>query len=122
MSQRLIFSLLFFIFPPSYYGKPQTRSIFELPQTKSNLPCLCQPWKDCTWSQNLVNQLAALTKDHQNYKPLTEQFKAQICDQKTRHVWCCGGSEKELKNATKTKPVEQETRTAMGKETPFSDL
>ena len=121
MSQSLIFSLLFLIFPLSY-GKPQTRTI-EL--NNSQLPCICQSWKDCTWSQNLVNQLAVLPKDHQNHKPLTEQFKAQICDQKTRHVWCCGGSEKELNDATtatKTKPIEKGSRTAMGKKTPFSDL
>jgi len=88
MTQCLILSLLFLLFPLISYGKPQ--------QTNSQLPCKCQRWQDCTWSQNLFNQIAVLPKDHQNYKPFLEQFKAQICDQKTRHVWCCGGFEKDL--------------------------
>lgn len=104
MTQCLLLPLLFLLFPLISYGKPQ--------QANSQFPCICQRWQDCTWSQNLLNQIAVLPKDHQNYQPFTEQFKAQICDQKTRHVWCCGGFEKDL-------TIGQESRT-MGKKTPSS--
>ena len=119
MAQSLIFSLLFLLFPLSY-GKPQTNS---------KLPCVCQAYQDCAWSKNQVDQIAVLPKDHQNYKPLFEDFKAQICESKKRDVWCCRGSEKadsfELaqlsgvtttttKNTTKTTTIGQDTRKIMG--------
>ena len=120
MAQTLIFWLLFLLFPLSY-GKPQTNS---------KLPCICQGYQDCTWSKNQIEQIAALPKDHQNYKPLFEDFKAQICEAKKRDVWCCRGSEKadslelaQLNGAirtkitpktTTTKTIEQDTRKIMG--------
>ena len=129
MAQSLIFSLLFLLFPLSY-GKPQTNS---------KLSCVCQAYQDCAWSENQVDQLAVLPKDHQNYKPLFEDFKAQICEPKKRDVWCCRGSEKAdpfelvqlngVTTATKittktttTKIIEQDTRKITGTyciETPF---
>ena len=84
MAQSLIFWSLFLLFPLSYCK----------PQTNSKLPCVCQGYQDCEWSKNQVEQIAALPKDHQNYKPLFEDFKAQICESKKRDVWCCRGSEK----------------------------
>ena len=117
MAQSLIFSLLFLLFPLSY-GKPQTNS---------KLPCVCQGYQDCEWSKNQVEQIAALPKDHQNYKPLFEDFKAQICESKKRDVWCCRGSEKadsfelaQLSGVTTTTKIttkttiQQDTRKIMG--------
>ena len=121
MAQCLIFSLLFLLVPLSY-GKPQTNS---------KLPCVCQAYQDCAWSKDQIDQLAVLPKDHQNYKPLFEDFKAQICEPKKRDVWCCRGSEKadpfELAKlngvttttkittkTTTTKIIEQDTRKITG--------
>jgi hypothetical protein len=120
MAQCLIFSLLFLLVPLSY-GKPQTNS---------KLPCVCQAYQDCAWSKDQIDQLAVLPKDHQNYKPLFEDFKAQICEPKKRDVWCCRGSEKadpfeiaELNGVTttttkttptKTTTIEQDTRKITG--------
>ena len=124
MAQSLIFSLLFLLFPLSY-GKPQTNS---------KLPCVCQAYQDCEWSKNQVDQLAVLPKDHQNYKPLFKDFKAQICEPKKRDVWCCRGSEKadpfelaQLNGVTTTTKIttkttiEQDTRKITGivKKSPF---
>ena len=122
MAQSLIFSLLFLLFPLSY-GKPQTNS---------KLPCVCQAYQDCAWSKNQIKQIAVLPKDHQNYKPLFEDFKAQICEPKKRDVWCCRGSEKAdpfelaqlygvittittITTTTKTTTIEQGPRKIMSK-------
>ena len=51
--------------------------------------CKCQIFSKCAWSNNTVSQLNILDPKNPIHKALSLKFRNQICDFKTRSVWCC---------------------------------
>ena len=59
----------------------------------TDLPCKCQEYSTCSWSNHLVDQIHVLPKDNNARTDLINQFQTQICNLKNKHIWCCRNGE-----------------------------
>ena len=68
--------------------------------SETQASCKCKIFSECAWSNNTVFQLHILNPDKPIHKALSRKFQDQICNYKTRSVWCCRngepGTEEEL--------------------------
>ena len=91
----------------------------EIDAEKTKLPCECQPFEECAWSERAVNQIKVLPKDSPRHQQLSKQFQQQICDVEKKNVWCCPGSkmanEAQLKVLTKDRQTKVLTKPELQK-------